>query len=255
MELDVVNEGREKAYQTAIIAALIIALLPFAVLVAWVPSVSHYLGFLNNNLQNDLFLCEVGFIFGSQPYWERWKHCLLFYRNIKLQLSFGLIFQFSFNFRHCFRKGLACCGYKVMCYQERQEKLRKIWYVFLKKRRVSFCWVHYDLKLSTPGSNLSAPQKPVHFDGISWFYGGWSTIFFGQMFSIMYSKDILLFFKEIVYNFYDYTSVNLNNNATSGPDDSIRGVQVTPCSFGVILISWFKFWRKFQWMLFLYSKP
>ncbi|KAM3720631.1 Collagen alpha-4(VI) chain [Dirofilaria immitis] len=58
MDLNVLNEEREKAYQFAIITALIIAVVPFVTLIALAPSVNQYINTINHQLQNDIFFCE-----------------------------------------------------------------------------------------------------------------------------------------------------------------------------------------------------
>lgn len=55
MELD----AREKAYQSAIITALITATLPVAAFIALAPTVNRHISSINHQLQSDLFFCEV----------------------------------------------------------------------------------------------------------------------------------------------------------------------------------------------------
>lgn len=59
MDLVALDARREKAYQFAIITALIIAVLPFVAFIALTPSVNQYISAVNYQLQNDFFFCEV----------------------------------------------------------------------------------------------------------------------------------------------------------------------------------------------------
>ncbi|VDN21295.1 unnamed protein product [Gongylonema pulchrum] len=58
MELDVVDGGREKAYQIAIVISLISACLPLVAVITWLLSVGYHTGHLSHQLQNVL-LCEL----------------------------------------------------------------------------------------------------------------------------------------------------------------------------------------------------
>ncbi|EFO25977.1 hypothetical protein LOAG_02502 [Loa loa] len=58
MDPDSLDVRREKAYQFAIITALIISILPFVTFITLIPTVHQYIDDINHQLQNDLFFCE-----------------------------------------------------------------------------------------------------------------------------------------------------------------------------------------------------
>ncbi|VIO99852.1 Cuticle collagen 3A3, putative [Brugia malayi] len=58
MDSDALDTGRERAYQLAIITALIIAVLPFVAFIALTPTVNQYISTISYQLQNDFFFCE-----------------------------------------------------------------------------------------------------------------------------------------------------------------------------------------------------
>ncbi|VDK72059.1 unnamed protein product, partial [Onchocerca ochengi] len=108
MDLNVLDEGREKAYQFAIITALIIAALPFATLIALTSSMNRYINAINYQLQNDLFFCEeTAFYFYDYTSMNRNYHNELTTNQTNDIVKLNAIFEYlncSQNFAKCHEK-------------------------------------------------------------------------------------------------------------------------------------------------------
>uniref|UniRef100_A0A0R3RQG4 Col_cuticle_N domain-containing protein n=1 Tax=Elaeophora elaphi TaxID=1147741 RepID=A0A0R3RQG4_9BILA len=86
--------AREKAYQFAIITALIIAALPLVAFIALTPTVNRYMSIVDRQLQNDFFFCEFNTIFEhlncSQNFescQERWRQSSRKVRSLPIKVG------------------------------------------------------------------------------------------------------------------------------------------------------------------------